>query len=224
MSQYEIEVKTLLGEKERADALKARMCVLDPSCVQVSANKQLNHYFTDGNLEDLFAKTQHLFSDAIREKFETIAEKGTNFSVRTREKDGQVLLVVKASVDSGTSSNGVTRLEFEEEVQVTLAELDALVLDAGFMYQAKWSREREEYTYKGANVCIDRNAGYGYLAEFEKVIHDEAILAETRAEIDMLMAELEVEELAQERLERMFAFYNANWPEYYGTDKTFIIE
>lgn len=224
MSQYEIEVKTLLGEKERADALKARMCALDPSCTRVSANKQLNHYFTDGNLEDLFAKTKHLFSDTVREKFETLAEKGTNFSVRTREKDDQVLLVVKASVDSGTSSNGVSRLEFEEEVPLSLLELDALVLDAGFTYQAKWSREREEYTYKGANVCIDRNAGYGYLAEFEKVIHDESVLAETRAEIDALMAELEVEELAQERLERMFAFYNANWPEYYGTEKVFIIE
>jgi hypothetical protein len=30
--------------------------------------------------------------------------------------------------------------------------------------------------------------------------------------------------LAQERLERMFAHYNQNWPEYYGTTKVFIIE
>lgn len=224
MSQYEIEIKTLLGEKEHADALKARMCELDPSCVQVSANKQLNHYFMGGKLEELFQKTEHFFSDTVKEKFAHIAEKGKNFSVRTRQKDDEVLLVVKASVDEGTSSNTVTRLEFEESVPASLEELDELVLASGFEYQAKWSREREEYSYKGANVCIDRNAGYGYLAEFEKVVHDESVLAHVREELDTLMAELGVVELSQERLERMFAHYNTNWPEYYGTDKTFIVE
>ncbi len=224
MSQYEIEVKSLLGEKAYADALKARMCELDPSCVQVSTNKQLNHYFTDGNLEDLFAKTEHLFSSDVKAKFKHIAEKGTNFSVRTRQRDEEVLLVVKASIDEGTSANTVSRLEFEEAVPASLEELDMLVLDSGFSYQAKWSREREEYTYKGANVCIDKNAGYGYLAEFEKVVHDETLLEQVRQEIGTIMEELEVMELPQDRLERMFAFYNTNWPEYYGTDKTFIIE
>ncbi len=224
MSQYEIEIKSLLGEKEKAEALKARMCELDPACVQVSSNKQLNHYFTDGNLENLFAKTEHLFSDDVKTKFKHIAEKGTNFSVRSRQKNEEVLIVVKASVDEGSSANSVSRLEFEEVVPISLEELDALVLESGFTYQAKWSREREEYAYKGTNVCIDKNAGYGYLAEFEKVVHDEAVLEQVRQEIDTIMSELGVMELPQERLERMFAFYNTNWPEYYGTDRTFIIE
>ncbi len=224
MSQYEIEVKTLLGEKVNADALKARMCELDPSSTCTSTNRQLNHYFEGGDLQTLFSKTEHLFSDEIKEKFQHIAEKGSDFSVRTRQKDEQVLLVVKASVDEGTSSNAVSRLEFEEAVPVMLRELDTLVLEAGFAYQAKWSREREEYSYKGANVCIDRNAGYGYLAEFEKVVSDESTLTDVRKEIDALMMELGVEELRQDRLERMFAFYNTNWPDYYGTDKTFLIE
>jgi len=39
-----------------------------------------------------------------------------------------------------------------------------------------------------------------------------------------LMAELGVAELPQDRLARMFDFYNQNWPDYYGTDKTFTIE
>ncbi len=224
MSQYEIEVKTLLGEKENAEALKRMMYELDPSCSRVSENKQLNHYFTGGNLTDLFSKTEHLFSDEAKEKFRHIAEKGTNFSVRTRQKDETVLLVLKASVGDDTSSNGVSRLEFEEAVPTSLDELDALVQEAGFTYQAKWSREREEYAYKGANVCIDRNAGYGYLAEFEKVVNDELILEDVRGEIDALMRELGVAELPQDRLERMFAHYNEKWPEYYGTDKTFIVE
>jgi len=38
------------------------------------------------------------------------------------------------------------------------------------------------------------------------------------------MQELGVEELSQDRLERMFSHYNSNWPDYYGTERTFIIE
>ena len=45
-------------------------------------------------------------------------------------------------------------------------------------YQAKWSREREEHTFKGLNVCIDKNAGYGYVAELERVIDDAKKMAE----------------------------------------------
>lgn len=71
---------------------------------------------------------------------------------------------------------------------------------------------------------MDKNAGYGYLAEFEKIVTDEAEADSVREELDALMAELEVEELDQERLARMFSFYNTNWPDYYGTDKTFTIE
>jgi predicted adenylyl cyclase CyaB len=224
MAQFEIEIKTLLGEKANAEALINQMLERDPSCAQVSANKQLNHYFTDGDIQKLYEETQHLFSDEVREKFRDIVERGSSFSVRTRQKDESTLFVVKASVDAGTSFNTVSRLEFEEEVPLSLDELDALILNAGFTYQAKWSREREEYAYKGLNVCIDKNAGYGYLAEFEKVIHDESIIADVREEIDAIMQELGVFELPQDRLERMFEFYNQNWPEYYGTDKTFFIE
>lgn len=224
MAHYEIEVKSLLGERENADALKERMCELDPSCSCIASNKQLNHYFTGGDMEALYAKTEHLFAGEQHEKFKKIVERGTDFSVRTRQKDDAVLLVVKASLDEGTSANTVSRMEFEEPVPVSLEELDALVRSAGFDYQAKWSREREEYAYKGANVCIDRNAGYGYLAEFERVTDDESSIGAVRDDIHALMAELGVTELSQDRLERMFAHYNENWPDYYGTDKTFVIE
>lgn len=135
-----------------------------------------------------------------------------------------MLFVVKASADAGTSANTVSRMEFEEPVDISLVELDAMVLGTGYDYQAKWSREREEYAYKGANVCFDRNAGYGYLAEFEKIVESDASLEEARRAIDELMQELGVEELPQDRLARMFDHYNRNWREYYGTDRTFTIE
>ncbi len=202
------------------------MCELDPNCQLASNNKQLNHYFDDGDMEELLkAASLHLADDQLK-KLSHIVNVGSSFSVRTRQKDEQVLLVVKASLDEGTSANTVSRLEFEEEVPLSLEELDQLLLEAGFKYQAKWSREREEYNYKGVNVCLDKNAGYGYLVEFEKVLEgeDDSAVAAARADIEALMAELEVSELPQDRLERMFAHYNQNWPEYYGTDRVFIIE
>ena len=107
---------------------------------------------------------------------------------------------------------------------LTLEELDQLVLKSSFEYQAKWSRERTEYKYLGVNATIDKNAGYGYLAEFEKVINDEAKVAEAKTRLREVVSELALEELDQVRLERMFAYYNANWRDYYGTDKVFVVE
>ncbi len=224
MAHYEVEIKSLLGGKENADALLSRMREIDPSVELVSKNAQLNHYFEGGDVKKLVASVQEFFDDEERTKLDTMVSKGNDFSVRTREKDGQVLLVLKASVDSGTSANTVSRLEFEEPVLLTLPELDTIVQNAGFSYQAKWSRSREEYSYKGANVCLDKNAGYGYLAEFEKVVASEDAVQSARTEIETMMTELGVSELPQDRLARMFDFYNKNWQEYYGTDKVFSIE
>lgn len=224
MNTFEIEIKSLLGEPTAAEALKRKMCELDPNCHLVSQNKQLNHYFEGGDMEELVKSAALHLSDEQLKKLSHIVDVGKSFSIRTRQKDDQVLLVVKASVDQGSSDNTVSRLEFEEPVDLSLESLDELLLTAGFKYQAKWSREREEYAYKDINVCLDKNAGYGYLAEFEKVLNDEAVVDSARAEIESLMQELGVEELRQDRLERMFQHYNQNWPDYYGTDKVFVIE
>jgi adenylate cyclase class IV len=224
MSHFEIEVKSLLGSEESATRLKARMCELDPECVMIGSNTQLNHYFEGGDMQALYDSVEMLFNDEQKEKLKTILERGAAFSIRTRQKDDEVLFVVKASLDEGSSAHTIKRIEFEEPVGISLTELDQLLINAGFTYLSKWSRSREEYAYKGASVCLDKNAGYGYLAEFEKVITDESLLSQVREELDLLMAELEVFELDQPRLDRMFAHYNANWPEYYGTDNIFVIE
>jgi len=224
MQTYEVEVKALLGGAERADEIRRAMKEADPTCTIHSRNKQLNHYFESGSLEKLFnAIAPHLDAEQ-KEKFESIAKRGKNFSVRTRDKDGNVFLVIKASVDDTTSENGILRMEFEEKVPLTLEALDELVLGSGFKYQAKWSREREEYVCLGTNVTLDKNAGYGWLAEFERIVNDEKALEEARREIRALMERLAVPELPQDRLERMFSYYNEHWPEYYGTEKVFIVE
>ncbi len=224
MQSYEVEVKSLLGNPERAEVLRARLRELDPAVKILSRNKQLNHYFVGGNIAALAQATDAHLSTQAKVKIDDLAARAKEFSVRTREKDGEVLLVVKCSVGDDTSANGVARMEFEEKVSLALLELDQLVLSAGFDYQAKWSREREEYLCRDINICLDRNAGYGWLAEFEKVVEAEAEVALARQEIAALMAECGASELPQDRLERMFAFYNAHWPEYYGTENIFIIE
>lgn len=224
MAHLEIEIKSLLGSQEKADALLAKMKSRDSELVETSTNAQLNHYFEGGSLEAAQSATAHLFTPAQAAKLAVIVERAAEFSLRTRQRDSEVLLVVKASVDSGSAANSVSRLEFEEPVALSLLDLDQLLLDAGFTYQAKWSRTRREYAYKGINVCFDKNAGYGYLAEFEKVVPDGTSVAATRSELESLMAELAVEELDQARLARMFAYYNQNWAEYYGTEVIFVIE
>ncbi|NCN52781.1 CYTH domain-containing protein [Candidatus Parcubacteria bacterium] len=224
MAHYEIEIKSLLGEEKNAIALKEKMCELDPACACVATNKQLNHYFGEGDVNELYTKVEHLLDSEQKEKLKHIVEKGSTFSVRTRQKDDKVLFVVKAAMDEGNAINGVSRMEFEEPVNASLDELDALILETGFVYDSKWSREREEYTYKGANVCIDRNAGYGYLAEFEKMTDEQDQLDVVRNEMQVLLDELGLEELPHDRHDRMYAHYKANWPEYYGTEKTFNIE
>lgn len=224
MQTYEVEVKSLLGSPERAEELRRAMKEVDPACVMHSKNKQLNHYFESGSLPSLVKAAAPYLSETANEKLHDFAKRAKTFSVRTRDKDGTVLLVVKASADDTTSENGIARMEFEEKVPFTLEELDKLIISAGFKYQAKWSREREEYVCRGVNVTLDKNAGYGWLAEFERVIDDESELGAIQQEIRALMKELGVEELPQDRLERMFAFYNTHWPEYYGTEKIFVVE
>lgn len=222
---YEVEVKTLLGSQESADALRARLQELDPSCVLTATSRQLNHYFEGGDITALVERMESLVSPETAEKMRRISREGKKISVRTREADGDVRIVLKASLGDDSSANGVARIEIEESIPgMTLADLDATLEAAGYTYQAKWSRSREEYATGPVVICLDKNAGYGYLAEFEKVVEHQEDIAEAREHIATLMQTLGVEELPQDRLERMFEYYNRHWPEYYGTDNLFVIE
>ena len=226
MATCEVEIKSLLGSKERALKLRQDLQKNDSSSRCVARSSQLNHYFVGGDTAKLKDMLTEKFSAEEQKKFSDILERGKDFSIRTRLIDGKKLLfVVKASLDEGTSHNTVSRLEFETAIPgMSIEELDQLILTTGFSHQAKWSREREEYSYKGVTVCLDKNAGYGYLAEFEKVLDDEKEIPRAKQELEKCMRELGAEELSQERLERMFSFYNAHWPEYYGTDNIFVVE
>ncbi len=228
MSSYEVEIKSLLGSKENAGALISKLESRNPGLTPTSFHKQLNHYFEGGDLKELYKNVHQFLSEDKKEALKDLSEKAQSFSLRTREADGKVILVLKVSVDEGTSANTVGRMEFEAEISPQKLEgldaLDGLILKSGFKYQAKWSRERTEYKLKDTTITIDKNAGYGYLAEFEKVVDDETKVPKAKSELKELINEFGIEELPQDRLERMFAFYNANWRDYYGTDKVFVVE
>lgn len=219
----EIEIKCLLGEGRNAEAFRAKLAARYPDAKVLPATSQLNHYFVNGDFKILKEKISSFLSAEQNQTLAEIIEQGKSFSVRTRFVDGKVLLVIKASIGSDTSDNGVSRMEFEEKVEMSLEELDQLLLSANFQYQAKWSRERVEYVLPNMNITLDKNAGYGYLSEFETVIDENADVEETRARLMKEIESLGLVELPQERIERMFAYYNEHWPEYYGTEKVFTI-
>lgn len=223
-TMFEIEIKSLLGSKERADELTRKLRVKFPNLRKLSAHSQLNHYFVGGDAGRLCEKLLSYIPKNRQYELTRVLEEGKDFSIRSREADGTIFLVIKASIGEGTSANAVSRQEFEAPVDLPLAKLDELLLSCGFAYQAKWSREREEYADGDTHITIDKNAGYGYLAEFEKVVDDAGKAQAARRELASLMQALGCEELPQDRLERMFKFYNEHWEEYYGTDRVFVIE
>ncbi len=262
MYNYEVEIKVLLGNEEKKDIFMEKVRVSFPDISHSYSESQKNHYFEWGNLLHLFGTFREYISLEEANSLHTLSKEAKSFSVRTRGTPTQTIIVVKATVNDESSSNGTARIEWEVDLApMTLEEIDEKVLEAGFSYQAKWSREREGYRLgnivstpfaKGDRgdlvseknpqsfaplqtapfvkeltetlLCLDKNAWYGYLAEFERVITDADKVAETRAELLTIIESLGYQELDQARLARMFDFYNQNWREYYGTDRVFTLE
>ena len=239
MHAYEVEIKVLLGNPEAKDAFMKRVSESFPGLSHSYSESQKNHYFEWGNLLHLFGTFREYISSEEATSLHTLSKESKSFSVRTRGTPTQTIIVVKATVNDETSSNGTARIEWEVDLApMTLEEMDAKVLQAGFSYQAKWSREREGYELGSEHgllrpsqwqkqetiLCLDKNAGYGYLAEFERVIDDASLVDSTRAELLAIIESLGYAELDQARLARMFDFYNKNWNDYYGTEKVFTLE
>ncbi len=226
MSHYEIEIKILLGHEEAAKRLLSQVEATWLAPKLIGENSQLNHYFVHDKVDDFLTHVEKELHETEKEKFQHIMKHGKKHSIRTREVAGDTLLVVKASVDDTTSENGVARLEWEYVFpKKPIHDVDNLVLQSGGQYQAKWSRKRQEYELSnGMHLCLDKNAGYGYLAEFEKVTHDADGIDAIKQEIMDLIEHLGHKELDQWRLARMFDHYNKNWDHYYGTEKVFTIE
>jgi adenylate cyclase class IV len=225
--KYEIEIKSLLESTTRGECLN-RLHKTCNELIFLGKESQLNHYFIGGNKSELLEVLKKCFSVENVELLTQMFHSFEKLSIRTREITGNdgfttVLFIVKASVNSESSENGVSRAEFEESIPLSIDVLDELILSCGYSYQSKWSRIRETFQSDDITICLDKNAGYGYLIEVEKVIENESHAEVVRIQLENFLKQLELTELPQDRLERMFQHYNSNWKDYYGTEKTFTI-
>ncbi|HEY8108697.1 MAG TPA: CYTH domain-containing protein [Patescibacteria group bacterium] len=225
-NQYEVEVKTLLGSKGAADDFVAKLKQADAGLKEAARSNQLNHYFDSNGDKDKVARAVSGFlSDGDLAAFKQVLDQAKSYALRTRDADGRILLVIKAAKGDGDDQHALERLEGEYGATAPdIDTLDEAIRSAGYDFLSKWSRERVEYAYKDYTVCVDRNAGYGYVAEIEKVVPSSKEAETARRDILAELVSLGFEELSQERVGRMFKHYNEHWPEYYRTEKTFTIE
>ncbi|MDP9211907.1 MAG: CYTH domain-containing protein [bacterium] len=223
--QFEVEVKTLLGSAEDAERFVAKLRQHDENLAQTSQASQLNHYFDDaGDPAKLITAVRQYLTEEDAASLSELVGAAPTFSLRTRQQDGTVRLVVKAAKGAEDDQHAIARREGDYQTSAPdIDTLDEAIRQAGYGFLSKWSRDRTEYRYKDYTVCIDRNAGYGFLAEIEQLVGSEEAAATARQAILGELETLGVEELSQERLGRMFAFYNEHWPEYYRTEKTFTV-
>lgn len=223
--QYEVEIKSLLGTQEAAEQLAHRLQQLDPECKKMSHTSQRNHYFTGdhiGNLADVLTGLSAKDIAAIA----NISANATHISVRTRQNNddqSQTILVIKGAKGEGSANHAVERMEFEKKLPIAQNTLDQLLVDNNFDLQAKWQAERDKYSFHGATVEVIFSPGYGYLSEVEYISQDQDH-ATAEGVVRGILAELGLVELSGERLERMFAHYNAHWQEYYDTRNVFTVE
>ena len=222
--QYEIEIKTLLGSQERSAELLAKVMGRDPETKLVSTQKQLNHYYHGGNLAGLAKGVAAHITPQQATALNDIATRAKSINVRTRQKNDTVLLIVKGSLDDVSAAHSHHRMEFEAPVDLHITELDELVEQSGWQLEAKWQADRRIYDTMGLTLDMFFTPGYGYMAEFEKVVAADEDRESAHQKLVDTMESLGVEELPNPRLERMFAYYNQHWREYYGTDNVFVVE
>lgn len=225
MHNYEVEIKVLLTTKENRDKFKEKIShkLIDLSFIW--KNSQLNHYFIWGDLDLFKDNIMEVLPKDKKESLDWILKMWGDYSFRTRFIDWDSIMVIKLAVDDTSSSNWIARLEWEHKFKdMKIESLDKILIKSDFEYQAKWSREREEYKSRNINITIDKNAWYWYLSEFEMVVNTREDAEKAEESIRKLLKELNVDELSQERLGRMFEFYNKNWRDYYGTEDFFNIK
>ena len=75
-----------------------------------------------------------------------ISKRATSINVRSRQKNDEVLLIVKGSLDAASAVHSHQRMEFEAPLAITIERLDEMILLTGWRLEAKWQAERTIYT------------------------------------------------------------------------------
>jgi adenylate cyclase class IV len=211
----EIEITNLLTEFSRRDL----------SFEMVKKETHKNHYFINVDIGALIANISGFLNTVETDELKELMVLSNEMSVRTRELNSErVFLIIKTILINQDQNFGNLRDEFEKEINITLDELDRLIINSKGIYQAKWSRTRVCYRFLDYTINIDKNAGYGYIVEIKKANTKLENQSETIIEINDLIAQLGFTPLSKEKLDKMNSFYNDHWIEYYDTDKTFDVE
>lgn len=232
---YEVELKVLLWNTFPPDTFVRALTKDFISIKETTEVKHRNHYFEIPHRAQVIPAFEERLPIDHEQKIQ-IAEfrDWTNIVIRTREitkgESKEVLLVMKSTVWLWTSQNGAVRKELEVKVPMPIEDLDAiLVAQAEIVPQAKWSRIRRTFDIVDKDwfyftVCLDKNAGYGYLAEFEVVVNNPKVIDSVKNKLHECIKLMWLDELPEDRLHRMFEFYNKNWQVFYETENYFSIK
>lgn len=232
---YEVELKVLLWNTFPPDTFVRALTKDFISVKETTEVKHRNHYFEIPHRTQLLpAFEERLYIDHDDKILIADFRNWKDIVVRTREitVDGnvRVVLVMKSTLDSGTSQNGTVRKELEIPIPMSIEDLDALLIaSAEIKPQAKWSRTRRTFEIVDKDwfyftVCLDKNAGYGYLAEFEVVVNNPKVIDSVKNKLHECIKLMWLDELPEDRLHRMFEFYNKNWQVFYETENYFFIK
>ncbi|OGD66447.1 hypothetical protein A3F08_01220 [Candidatus Berkelbacteria bacterium RIFCSPHIGHO2_12_FULL_36_9] len=139
--------------------------------------------------------------------------------LRIRRNDKEAFLILKKGWMHDTERDEievkVTRPDFER--------LDEIFVALGYKYDTKWYRKRLEYKLKSFNITIDFNAGYGGVAEIEKVVKNNNEVEKAKKDISDFAKEVGIEPATKELFNKMYTYYKKNWKKYYTTKTTFDI-
>ncbi len=104
-----------------------------------------------------------------------------------------------------------------EEVEVHFGKEDfdslkSMFLMLGYNVKVKWFRKRHSFMWKGFEVCLDSNRGFGHVIEIEKK-SDALGKTDALLEIEAVFKELDVSVTPQEEQKQKYEHYVANWQE-----------
>lgn len=234
-TNYEIELKVLLGNLFPPGTFIKALAKDFKSVVERWEEIHRNHYFEIPHRAQIIPAFEERLPIDHEDKIRIANfRNGKDIVIRTREvtvsDTKKVLLVMKATTDEGSSQNGTSRKELEIEVPMTIEDLDTtLIACAEIRPQAKWSRTRKTFEVVDKDgfyftVCLDKNAGYWYLVEFEVVVTNESVIESTKKKLQDCIKHMWLSELPADQLHRMFEFYNKNWETFYQTENYFYIK
>jgi predicted adenylyl cyclase CyaB len=104
-----------------------------------------------------------------------------------------------------------------EEIEVCFSgddfeRLEKMFFLLGYPVKVKWFRRRHAFTWRGLDVCVDENKGYGYILEIEKKT-SRAGKEYALLEIKKAFSDLGVEITPKEQLDEAYDSYLAEWQE-----------